>query len=161
MKILHPNDYQQKTQRIFENARTALAAALPKARIEHVGASAIPGAHSKGDVDICVCVAAEEFAVALTTIQGLGYVIKTDTMRAPQLCMLDWPDASLGLAVQLIERGSEFEFFFAFRDALLADPALVEAYNRVKHEAALLGDEEYREAKSVFIGCVLAGKGPT
>jgi GrpB-like predicted nucleotidyltransferase (UPF0157 family) len=158
MKILHADEYQPRAQRIFEDARALLARRLPAARIEHVGASAIPGAHSKGDVDICVSVAADEFAATLSTLQALGYVIKPDTMRTGQLCMLDWPEAELGLAVQLIERGSEFEFFVAFRDALLADPQLVEAYNRVKHKAAPLGDDDYRKAKSAFIQQVLGTK---
>lgn len=81
------------------------------ARLDHVGASAIPGALSKGDLDICVVVEASEHAAAVVVLQGLGYAIKPDTLRTPELCMLQAECAAPDTALQVVAAGSKFEFF--------------------------------------------------
>ena len=130
-----------------------LPAALPLATVEHIGASSIPQAISKGDIDVLVAVAQADFAQALAALVALGYEEKNDTLRTPQLCMLVSPRADIDLAIQLIERGSKFEFFLTFRDALRADPDLVAQYNQIKRCANNSAD--YRLAKSSFIDEVL------
>ena len=130
-----------------------LSAALPLATVEHIGSSSIPQAISKGDIDVLVAVAQADFAQALAALVALGYEEKNDTLRTPQLCMLVSPRADIDLAIQLIERGSKFEFFLTFRDALRADPDLVAQYNQIKRCANNSAD--YRLAKSSFIDEVL------
>ena len=131
--IIHsPSDYQPLAQRVFDEVRTVLRTVLPTARIEHIGSSAVPGAISKGDLDICVSVAAINFQETLAKLQALGYSVKADTLRTEQLCMLEAPRKDISLAIQLIEKDSEFEFFHKFRDALLANPQLVDRYNELK-----------------------------
>ncbi len=154
--LLEAKDYQPRARELFERLRAALGPRLPSARIEHVGASAIPGALSKGDLDVCVVVAAHDFDAALATLHGAGFREKADTLRTPQLCMLvaDRPDVDL--AVQLVERDSKFEFFMAFRDALRGRPELVAEYNQIKQTAAAAGQDAYRAAKSAFIERVLS-----
>ncbi len=55
------------------------------------------------------------------------------------------------VAIQLIVKGSEFEGFIEFRDALIADFRLVEEYNNIKALYSNCSDEEYRLNKSRFI----------
>ncbi|MBI3285815.1 MAG: GrpB family protein [Burkholderiales bacterium] len=151
MQLLNPEHYQPAAALLYAEVATAVQAALPLARLEHVGASAIPGAVSKGDLDICVLVAAEQHAAAVAVLQGLGYAIKPDTLRTPELCMLQADSKELDVALQVVAVGSKFEFFMHFRDALRADPELVVAYNRVKLEALALGPVRYRQEKAKFI----------
>lgn len=61
----------------------------------------------------------------------------------------------MDVALQVVAKGSEFEFFLHFRDALRADPDLVELYNRLKHQFAASGEVRYRAEKSHFITAVL------
>ena len=50
---------------LFEEVRSRLAAALPEAaRIHHIGATAVPGCLTKGDLDIVVRVEGRDFAKA-------------------------------------------------------------------------------------------------
>ncbi|MEK1904232.1 MAG: GrpB family protein, partial [Pseudomonas sp.] len=114
---------------------------------------------SKGDIDLCVLVEQMQFEHALGVLEQLGYRQKLDTLRTEQLRMLVSPRRDIDLAVQLIAQGSEFEFFLAFRDALLGSAELVERYNQVKLDAAHLSEDEYRAAKSRFIDTVLATVG--
>lgn len=162
MHLFLPEQYQPQTIALFNVVAARLGAALPCARIEHVGASSIPGAVSKGDLDLCVIVSAELFASTLAALEQLGYQIKADTLRTDQLCMLE-SDSATGPdeahAIQLIEAGSTFEFFITFRDALRASPAAVRQYNELKHAAAGLGVDEYRKAKRAFIDQILAAIG--
>ena len=159
MKILAAADYQPAILALFDRSAAALRALLPDARVEHVGASSIPGASSKGDLDVAVIVAPEAHAQVVARLGEAGFQIKTDTLRTPALCMLiapgDWSEGH-DLALQVIASGSEFEDFLVFRDALRADPALVAAYDEVKHRHAAAGEDAYRTAKARFIESVLA-----
>lgn len=148
-------DYQTVAHTAFAALYQELRALLPGAQIEHIGASAIPGAVSKGDLDTCVLVAAHAHAQAVATLQAAGYAIKADTLRTPALCMLASPRTDLDVALQVVARGSEFEFFLHFRDALRANPHLVQQYNELKQRFAPCGMERYREEKSRFIHDVL------
>lgn len=155
MIIYPPSTYQPLAHKVFDEVHAVLQRVLPMASIEHVGASAVPGALSKGDLDICVAVHASDFEAALENLQALGYTIKGDTLRTEQLCMLESSRKDIPLAIQLIEKDSEFEFFHKFRDALRANPALVDRYNELKLKFAPEGPQTYRDEKAKFIRAVL------
>lgn len=155
MRLLEPSNYQAQAVSVFTTVATEVSRLLPDAQLEHIGASAIPGAVSKGDLDICVLVAPQAHAQAVQTLEAAGYAIKTDTLRTPALCMLLSPRTDIDVALQVVSKGSEFEFFLHFRDALRADPHLVERYNQLKTRFATRGEKRYRAEKSRFITAVL------
>lgn len=159
MRLLSPDQYQPQAAALYESVAARLRDILPKARIEHVGASSIPGAISKGDVDICAIVSSDTFESCLDKLLVLGYQIKTDTLRTHQLCMLVPTESAEEHAIQLVEAGSKFEFFVSFRDALRNAPDLVRRYNEVKQWAASFDADEYRKAKGAFITEVLTAAG--
>ena len=156
MRILESQEYQPKARAVYERIAAAFRTRLPNATIEHIGSSAITGAASKGDLDVFVGVDRCEFEQAVAIIQSLGFMIKTNTLRTPELCPFESSNYAIDVGVQLVERGSRFEFFRKFRDCLNSDPQLRERYNQLKREAAPLGEFEYRERKSAFIERVLA-----
>ena len=156
--LLRPEQYRPAIVQRFARVAQRLRASLPGAQIEHIGSSAVAGAVSKGDLDVAALVAPEEHAAAVQTLAALGYRETPDTLRAPALCMLDWHWPGEQHAVQVIARGSRFEMFIAFRDALRAEPALVAEYNRVKADASGLSEVGYRAAKSEFIERVLQAR---
>ena len=88
MRLLDAADYQPAVQALFDRTAAALKALLPGARVEHVGASSIPGACSKGDLDICVLVPPEAHAQVVDLLCGQGFEIKQDTLRTPALCKI-------------------------------------------------------------------------
>jgi GrpB-like predicted nucleotidyltransferase (UPF0157 family) len=157
--VLAPRHYQERAIAAFEDMQLLLSAILPDARVEHIGASSIPGAYSKGDVDLCAAVPQGGFHEALGVLGEAGFTIRVGTPRTEHLCLLDAPAGDIPLAVQLIESASRFESFVAFRDALRADPTLLARYNAIKIEAGPLGEAAYRGAKDEFIRGVLAMRG--
>lgn len=155
MKLLRPEQYQPEARHLFETLRRELEPLLPYHSIEHIGASAIPGAVSKGDLDICIVTPQGPISATINTIKALGYREKEETLRTDQLCMLIPMSGNRDVALQVIEAGSQFEFFLTFRDALRANPDWVSEYNRVKQDASSLTEERYRHRKTDFIESIL------
>lgn len=155
MHLLDPSEYQANAAALVEQVGQALTRLIPGCRVEHVGSSAIPGAISKGDVDVCVVVPAHKHPDAIAALELAGYVVKQGTLRTPELCMLLSPHASSDLALQVVAEGSRFEFFMHFRDALRASPELVDQYNAIKRSCASSSPEQYRDAKAAFVERVL------
>ncbi len=153
--LLSPEQFLSKNARLYQVTRLSIAGLLPDARIEHVGASAIDGAWSKGDLDVCVVVCAARHTAAVELLLAHGWHVKQDTLRSDQLCMLVSNEIE-DVALQVVSADSKFMFFMTFRDRLNADPALVERYNQIKQQHADAPAEQYRAAKSAFIEQVLA-----
>jgi GrpB-like predicted nucleotidyltransferase (UPF0157 family) len=155
MKLLQASEYQAVACSAFASVAEEVSRLLPGARIEHVGASSIPCAISKGDLDICIVVPPHSHASAIQVLEASSYVAKADTLRTPELCMLLSPRQDLDVALQVVAEGSQFEFFMRFRDALRANPLLVEQYNQLKYNFASSSAELYRDEKAKFIEAVL------
>jgi GrpB-like predicted nucleotidyltransferase (UPF0157 family) len=157
--VLAPRQYQDHATAAYEDAELLISSILPDARIEHVGASAIRGAYSRGGVDVCVAVPREAFDEALGVLCEAGYVqhehAHTDTATGDRRAALIAPHADVALTLQLIQSGSHHEALMRFRDALRGDATLLARYNAIRIEAGALGGGEYRDAKARFIAGVL------
>lgn len=158
MLFLPPEKYQPAAQRLFEELAAKLLEALPGAQVEHIGASSIPGAVSKGDLDIYVGVSPGELEGCVPIIEELGFTVVTGSLRTDALCPFASKDHDLDVGVQLVAQGSEFEFFLTFRDALRSDETLLDQYNQLKRDSSGLDAESYRANKSLFIEAVLQSK---
>ena len=155
MKFLESDAYQPLARELFDQLSFKIRQALPAARIEHIGSSAIEGAVSKGDLDIFVGVEPEEFREAIVSIESLGFQIKTESFKNGSLCPFESDDYPLPVGLQLVVNRSEFEIFLVFRDRLNAGADLRSSYNKLKRQACDLNEDEYRRVKSNFIEKVL------
>ncbi len=154
MKFYNSEQYQPNCNRLFDSYREQISRLLPDARVEHVGASSIPGAISKGDLDIFVAVEASMLEQCVCELKKLGFSEKIDTLRTDTLCMLE-STGKEDVALQVVASGSEFECFLVFRDRLRAAPLLVKQYNKLKLSCEGWSEEAYRQKKSLFIEQVL------
>ncbi|CDT07784.1 conserved hypothetical protein [Vibrio coralliirubri] len=157
MKFYPAEQYQAACNELFIRYERDIKKLIPNARVEHVGASSIPFAVSKGDLDIFVGVDLGELEDVIGRLTTLGFNEKLDTLRTPELCMLESTSGD-DVALQVVANRSEFECFLRFSDKLRANPALVQQYNTLKMACEAWSQEEYREKKSVFIEHVLALK---
>jgi GrpB-like predicted nucleotidyltransferase (UPF0157 family) len=149
--VLAPRHYQDMATAAYEDAELLLSSILPDARIEHVGASAVPGAYSRGGVDICVAVPRGGFDEALGVLGEAGYMLRAQGEADDRWAALVAPHAALPLALQLIESGSRHESLIGFRDALRRDATLLARYNALKIDAGPQGGAAYGAAKARFI----------
>lgn len=154
MKFYPAEQYQAVCNELFVRYERDIKKLIPNARIEHVGASSIPFAVSKGDLDIFVGIESSELEYAVEQLTTLGFKEKLDTLRTPELCMLESTSGD-DVALQVVANGSEFECFLRFRDKLRANPVLVEQYNTLKMSCEGWPQDEYREKKADFIEHVL------
>lgn len=157
MKFYPAEQYQTACHEMFARYERDIKTLILNARVEHVGASSIPSAVSKGDLDIFVGVELGELEYVVGRLTTLGFTEKLDTLRTPELCMLESTSGD-DVALQVVANGSEFECFLTFRDKLRAAPVLVEQYNTLKISCEGWSQEEYREKKATFIEYVLALK---
>lgn len=159
MKFLAPGEYQPLVQSLYMEIADLLQRQMPHATIEHIGSSSIADCVSKGDLDIYVGVQAKELAACIPLIESLGFNIKQDTLRTDQLCPFEacWRNVDVG--IQLVERGSKFDFFLTFRDLMNSCAALRSEYNQLKWDCQGLVPADYRARKSKFIERVLGNAG--
>ncbi|WP_337922817.1 GrpB family protein, partial [Vibrio cholerae] len=108
MKFYSAEQYQGKCHERFLRYQSEIQELLPDARIEHVSASSIPMAISKGDLDIFVGVEMGDFGLAIQRLMTLGFQEKSDTLRTSELCMLESTSGD-DVAFQIVVNGSEFE----------------------------------------------------
>ena len=155
MKFLAAEEYQPQLQQLFERIAADIRCHLAGVRIEHVGASSVPGAISKGDLDVFVGVERKLFDQTVRILDKLGYSVKQDTLRTESLCMLETDKYGIPVAIQLVENGSEYEMFLTFRDMLRQDEDLLASYNLMKRRCTGVSEESYRTTKAEFIEGVL------
>ena len=153
--VLAPHQYQDLANAAYEDAELLLSSILPDARIEHVGASAIPGTYSRGGVDVCVAVPRGSFDEALGVLCEAGYVAQSLDDADDRHAALVAAHGDVALTLRLIESGSRHEALMRFRDALRADATLLARYNALKIAAAPQGAGEYADVKAAFIAGVL------
>lgn len=148
-------DARRRALAAFETWRRHHARRLPQsAQIEHVGATSIEGCETKGDLDIAVRVAEDDFRAACEYLDQTHTPNGRSTRRDGFAAFVARGYA-LDVGVQLVVVGDTLDQFQAFRDALIADRALLARYNALKR--AYRGREmaEYRDAKAAFIRSIL------
>jgi len=126
------------------------------AEVEHVGATSVPGAWTKGDVDLAVRVAEADFSAAVAALDGAYERAQPQNWTATFASFAGSSIDGLPVGVQLFAAGSESEaVFLPLRDRLRSDPTLLEEYNRLKREHEGLDRETYWQAKDRFLARLL------
>jgi len=130
--------------------------AIPAAAVEHVGSTSIPGALTKGDVDLLVQVDAGDFDAAVAALRGLYEINQPENWTATFASFKDDTSFALPFGAQLAVTGSETYLFVRLRDRLAADPVSLNRYNAIKRSYEGGDMHAYRAAKGEFIEQLLA-----
>ena len=154
---LQPNEHEARTaaEALFQRVRAQLAAHVPAGtEILHIGATAIPGCLTKGDLDIAVRVDDKNFADVEAMLAG-RYLQNSGSIRTDDFSAFEDDSTIPHLGIQLVKKGGEYDFFHTFTAALRADPKLVRRYNALKaaHDGKPM--DAYRAAKAAFVRKVL------
>lgn len=150
-------DFREAAHRAYGEHRRALAALLPRARMEHVGSTAVPGSVTKGDLDICVIVEPADFADADALLGG-RYRRNLGSIHTAEFAAFTAEDDAIDVGIQLVAAGSRWDAFVRWRDLLRSDPGLRRAYDVLKRRYDGKPMDEYRAAKSEFIDAVLSDR---
>lgn len=118
------------------------------------GGSSVPGALTKGDVDLHLRVRPAAFDAVVATLTGIYQVVRPEIWQ-PTLATFA-VEADLPTGVAVTPAGSEHDLRFTRTwQRMAADPALVDAYNDLKHKHRN-DPEEYERRKSAFFDEVTA-----
>jgi GrpB-like predicted nucleotidyltransferase (UPF0157 family) len=140
---------------LFDRMAVVLRRLLPaSADILHVGATAVPGCLTKGDLDIVVRVEAVDFGAADMALAA-HFARNTGSSRTDTFCAFEDDGATPHLGIQLTAQGAPSDFFHTFSEALKSDADLLARYNALKQQYDGHPMHVYRAAKSSFIEQVL------
>jgi len=141
----------------FEEHRRRVLQLLPQAEVEHIGATSVPGALTKGDLDVLVRVDEDGFGAAVDALRSQYAVHQRENWTPTYASFADPQATEPPVGVQLAVAGSPDDLLFGrFRDALLGDPSLLAEYNALKLRNDGVSYELYTTAKADFIERVLA-----
>jgi GrpB-like predicted nucleotidyltransferase (UPF0157 family) len=146
----------------FEAHRAKIASAVPDADIHHVGGTSVPGALTKGDLDVQVRVTPEQFAGAVSQLSALYEESKRDVW-ADGFAAFEAPADGLAepAAISVVAIGSAYDWCgAALWDLLGAEPDLLRRYNELKTRHDGGSRDDYEDAKNVFFRELLAQHGP-
>ena len=158
---LQPDVTQARTdaQQLFDQCVKALGKILPSsAEIHHIGATAIPGCLTKGDLDIAVRVPAKDFAAA-DSILATRYQRNKGSIKTPTFSAFEDSKAHPHLGIQLTTVGGPYDNFLAFVDILKCEQKHLDDYNDLKRKFDGKSMDEYRKAKDAFVSKVLRTEG--
>ncbi len=134
----------------------------PDLVVEHIGSTAVPGLPGKGIIDLAIATTPDDVPHVAELLRDLGF--------GPQPGPDPWPPSRPMLVGSLVRDGTTFRIHshvlpnrdelhrdVAFRDALLADPALVEGYAALKAgivDAGPIEPHQYTYRKQAWIADV-------
>ena len=156
MELRPVDELQPQVESTLEAALTRLNAVLPEVETHHVGATAIPGAVTKGDVDMVVRVTATQFPVVVRSLGTLFDKKQAENWTDEFASFGDDDGFELPLGLQVVVRGSEGDIFLYLRDYLRAHDDAREEYDRIKIGHAGDMANGYWEAKNAFLERILA-----
>ena len=143
--LLPARDVSERAYRILADVRSRLAPLLPDHELTLTGGSCVPGALTKGDVDLHLTVAPADFGPVVATLRRIYPVVHPEIWQDTLATFTVAAELPTGLAVT--PAGSEHDLRFRRSwELLAADPALLAAYNAMK----LAGAGDYESRKSAF-----------
>ncbi|MFO1449867.1 MAG: GrpB family protein [Opitutaceae bacterium] len=135
-----------------------LSRLVPRGEFHHIGATAIPGSLTKGDVDVLLRVDALDFPASAAALQRRFEINQPENWTDVFASFKDELSFPFPLGVQLVVKESEYDFFLFLVDYFTSNAAHLAEYNRIKQESALLGADEYRNAKERYLTPIVAAR---
>jgi GrpB-like predicted nucleotidyltransferase (UPF0157 family) len=149
------SEFAEAADCMFERFLRVYSSLLPGVEIHHIGATAMPFGHTKGDVDLNIRVAAPDFTYVVEVLRRTCRVAQPENWTET-FASFACDGYELPLGIQLTQVDSESDFLLALRDRLRSDAALLRGYDDCKLNAAPDGPEAYWRAKDAFLGAVIS-----
>ena len=154
VKFIETREISDIAEKAYCHNRTRILELLPKADIQHVGSTSIPGSITKGDLDIQVRVSSEDFEYAVKVLSTL-YELNEGSTRTDFFTAFKDDSAVPQLGVQLTVANSELDIFWKIREVLLANEQYRGEYDELKKKYNGREMDNYRTAKDEFFRRVM------
>jgi len=146
--------HRAQARRLFTAQRAFLTSLAPGVEVLHVGSTAFESGLSRGDLDIQIRVAPDEYAAALAAIAP-HYEVNEAGYTSHDAASFKDDDLDPPVGIILTAVNGSADSLWCFRDTLLARPDLAAEYTDIKarHQGGHLAD--YRAAKHLFVRRVM------
>lgn len=157
MTLHRAEDMHDQAAAVVEAERAALRARGVPGELVWTGGSSVPGALTRGDVDLHLRVPPEQFGTAVDQLRRDHAVVHPEIWCATLATFA--VDAALPAGLAVTPIGSEHDVRFTRTWQLLrSDPRLLAAHNSLKVEADALDPEQYEDSKGAFFTRLLDGE---
>ena len=144
------SEFKDSAGLLFAEIKEKLATLLPFADIQHIGATAVPGLLTKGDLDINIRVESDKFDTTVDALKKLFEMNQPHNWTPNYASFKVDTTYDLPVGIQLTVIGTPDDEFLKHRDTLQADPKLVAELNEIKQKFEGKEMSEYREGKGKF-----------
>ena len=151
-------DLLPEAERIVSCLSAQLQSLAPDADVHHIGATAIAGALTKGDVDILLRVSAPRFQATVKVLSEHFAVKQASNWTAEFASFGDDVGYQLPVGIQVMVKDSNSDFLLYLRDYFRSRPAALREYNQLKVAHANAGAEDYWGAKDEFLAKILVSR---
>jgi GrpB-like predicted nucleotidyltransferase (UPF0157 family) len=156
MRLRPESEFRPAVAAAIQQHSAAIQALLPDAEIEHIGSTAVPGALTKGDLDLLVRVPSSRFAEAIDAVRRHYEIHQPQNWTTVFASFKSEPEGEIPIGIQLVVAGGlDDRLFVGWRERLSTDRALLESYNELKLTHECSDPEAYLEAKAKFIEAIL------
>jgi 5-(carboxyamino)imidazole ribonucleotide synthase len=130
-------DWDPRTQDVARRVADLVSQRRPDVRVEHIGSTAVPNLPGKGVVDLAIEAPSAEIPGITAVLHELGFGPQSGPdpwpPTRPMLTgSLELDGTPYRLHLHVHPTGGDFSRDVTFRDALRADPSLVEGYAALK-----------------------------
>lgn len=136
----------------FDAVVARLASIRPGLEVRHVGATAVPGLATKGDLDVTVRVDAADFDAVVAALDAAGLARNPGAHASATGRSFDLDDGAgaVEVGVHVVVRGSDSDDQWHFTRLLRLDPRLAARLDHLKRHHDGGDMAVYRAAKSAF-----------
>jgi GrpB-like predicted nucleotidyltransferase (UPF0157 family) len=165
MDEIHLEPYDPIWPVRFRRERELILSLMPQKplAIEHMGSTSVPGLNAKPVIDIIMLVGnLDAVRPAIPALEATGYSYWAANPDTSKLFLVKGlpPAPHRTHHLHVYTDAAEFDRHVRFRDALRGDPALRDAYGKLKDGLAVRhrdDREAYTNAKADFIAAALKG----
>jgi GrpB-like predicted nucleotidyltransferase (UPF0157 family) len=153
--FLPDQNYLEQVKALYELHCQEILQALPKAQVEHVGATSVPGLLTKGDLDLQVSVSEQDFTEAVVTLRSIYAIHQPENWTGSFASFKLSQDAEIPVGIQLVVQCSADDVFVKIRNLLVARPETVKELNLLKQSYDGGDMSRYVEQKGAFFTSLL------
>jgi GrpB-like predicted nucleotidyltransferase (UPF0157 family) len=155
MELATSEDLAPKVERVLERLAPAVRALAPDVPWHHIGATAIPGSLTKGDVDLVLRVPAERFPAIVELLRHRFAIKQPENWTSDFASFGDDNGYELPVGIQVVVMDTNQDFFLFLRDYFTLNPVALDRYNELKRSHVGGGPEAYWKAKDQFLSQIL------
>lgn len=150
MHFYHSEELAELYSGVLPEIRRQITSITQKVEIYHIGGGSIPGSYTKGDLDIQVRIAKEDYSKVTQTLSGIFEPNNLELWDGELAIFRDRTQYPCKIDILVTVVDSKNDDCFRLRDLLISNPELLAEYNTLKLQFEGGDSKKYKKAKDRF-----------